>query len=151
MCKFNVNLKDELVEALGLTEEQLKMLDESKFDELLTESIKKNLDVETETKETKTQTVEKEIEMNAIVETPVVETQDTETTVATTALAKVKSPAARKAISVFAKVAAGVLFGGACAVAGATHHKEVNRVVKKARKKVGKVIPALAPKPWYKF
>lgn len=147
MCKFNVNLKDELVEALGLTEEQLKMLDESKFDELLTESIKKNLDVETK----ETQTVEKEIEMNAIVETPVVETQDTETTVATTALAKVKSPAARKAISVFAKVAAGVLFGGACAVAGATHHKEVNRVVKKARKKVGKVIPALAPKPWYKF
>lgn len=43
MCKFNVNLKDELIEALGLTEEQLKMLDESKFDELLTESIKKNL------------------------------------------------------------------------------------------------------------
>lgn len=150
MCKFNVNLKDELVEALGLTEEQLKMLDESKFDELLTESIKKNLDAETkETKET--QTVEKGIEMNAIVETPVVETQDTETTVATTALAKVKSPAARKAISVFAKVAAGVLFGGACAVAGATHHKEVNRVVKKARKKVGKYIPAVAPKPWYKF
>lgn len=147
MCKFNVNLKDELVEALGLTEEQLKMLDESKFDELLTESIKKNLDAETK----ETQTVEKEIKMNAIVETPVVETQDTETTVATTALAKVKSPAARKAISVFAKVAAGVLFGGACAVAGATHHKEVNRVVKKARKKVCKVIPALAPKPWYKF
>lgn len=150
MCKFNVNLKDELVEALGLTEEQLKMLDESKFDELLTESIKKNLDAETkETKET--QTVEKEIEMNAIVETPVVETQDTETTVATTALVKVKSPAARKAISVFAKVAAGVLFGGACAVAGATHHKEVNKAVKKARKKVGKYIPAVAPKPWYKF
>ena len=87
--------------------------------------------------------------VNAI-ETPVVETP-AETTVASTALAKVKSPAARKAISVFAKVAAGVLFGGACAVAGATHHKEVNRVVKKARKKVGKVIPAVAPKPWYKF
>lgn len=148
MCKFNVNLKDELVEALGLTEEQLKMLDESKFDELLTESIKKNLN-KSEQSETESQT-EKEIEMNAIVETPVVETQDTETTTST-ALAKVKSPAARKAISVFAKVAAGVLFGGACAVAGATHHKEVNKAVKKARKKVGKYIPAVAPKPWYKF
>lgn len=144
MCKFNVNLKDELVEALGLTEEQLKMLDESKFDELLTESIKKNLN-KSEQSETESQT-EKEIEMNAIVETPVVETQDTETTTST-ALAKVKSPAARKAISVFAKVAAGVLFGGICAAVGAAHHKEV----KKARKKVGKVIPALAPKPWYKF
>lgn len=149
MCKFNVNLKDELVEALGLTEDQLELLDESKFDELLTAAIKKNLDAETETKET--QTVEKEIEMTTTttIETPVVETPVETTT--STALAKVKNPTARKAITVFAKVAAGIMFGGACAVAGATHHKEVNKAVKKARKKVGKVIPALAPKPWYKF
>lgn len=150
MCKFNVNLKDELVEALGLTEEQLEMLDESKFDELLTAAIKKNLDKETEVTETESNESVKEIEMTTTttietpVETPVVETTHP-------ALAKVKSPAARKAISVFAKVTAGVLFGGACAVVGATHHKEVNRVVKKARKKVGKYIPAVAPKPWYKF
>lgn len=145
MCQFNKDLKIELTEALGLTEEQLEMLDDKKFDELLTAAIKKNLDAETKTKETQT---EKEIEMNVVnaIETPVVEE-----TVTSTALAKVKSPAARKAISVFAKVAAGVLFGSACAVAGATHHKEVNRVVKKARKKVGKYIPAVAPKPWYKF
>ena len=144
MCKFNVNLKDELIEALGLTEEQLELLDESKFDDLLTQAIKKNLDQS----DTESQT-EKEIEMNNVVnaiETPVVET-----TVASTALAKVKSPAARKAIGIFAKVAAGVLFGGACAAVGAAHHKEVNKVIKKARKKVGKVIPAVAPKPWYKF
>lgn len=148
MCKFNKDLKNELVEALGLTEDQLELLDESKFDELLTAAIKKNLDAETETKET--QTVEKEIEMTTTtIETPVVETAVETTT--STALAKVKSPAARKAISVFAKVAAGVLFGGACAVAGAANHKEVNRAVKKARKKVGKYIPAVAPKPWYKF
>lgn len=148
MCKFNVNLKDELVEALGLTEEQLELLDESKFDDLLTQAIKKNLDQSEQSKQSET---EKEIEMTTTtIETPVVETP-AETTVASTALAKVKSPAARKAISVFAKVAAGVLFGGACAVAGATHHKEVNRTVKKARKKVGKYVPALAPKPWYKF
>lgn len=150
MCKFNKDLKDELVSALGLSEEQLELLDETKFDELLTEAIKKNLDAETET-ETKIETqTEKEIEMNVAIETPVVETP-VETTVASTALAKVKSPTARKAISVFAKVTAGILFGGACAVAGATHHKEVNKAVKNARKKVGKVIPALAPKPWYKF
>lgn len=148
MCKFNVNLKDELVEALGLTEEQLELLDKSKFDELLTAAIKKNLD-QSEQSETESQT--KEIEMNTVtIETPVVETP-VETTVASTALAKVKSPAAKKAISVFAKVAAGLLFGGACAVAGATHHKEVNKAVKNARKKVGKYVPALAPKPWYKF
>lgn len=148
MCKFNKELKNELIEALGLTEEQLELLDETKFDELLTQAIKKNLDQS----ETESQT-EKEIEMNNVaIETPVVETQATvETTVASTALAKVKSPTARKAIGIFAKVAAGVLFGGACVAVGATHHKEVNRVVKKARKKVGKVIPALAPKPWYKF
>lgn len=146
MCKFNVNLKDELVEALGLTEEQLELLDESKFDELLTEAIKKNLSEETK----ETQTVEKEIEMNTVtIETPVVETPVETTT--STALAKVKSPAARKAIGIFAKVAAGVLFGGACAAVGAAHHKEVNKVIKKARKKVSKVIPAVAPKPWYKF
>lgn len=149
MCKFNKELKNELVEALGLTEEQLELLDESKFDDLLTQAIKKNLD-QSEQSETESQT--KEIEMTtttATIETPV-ETV-VETTVASTALAKVKSPTARKAISVFAKVTAGILFGGACAVAGATHHKEVNKAVKKARKKVGKVIPALAPKPWYKF
>lgn len=148
MCKFNVNLKDELVEALGLTEEQLELLDESKFDDLLTQAIKKNLDQSDTESQTK-----KEIEMNNVVnaiETPVVETP-AETTVASTALAKVKSPAARKAISVFAKVAAGVLFGSACAAVGAAHHKEVNKVIKKARKKVGKYIPAVAPKPWYKF
>lgn len=150
MCKFNKELKNELVEALGLTEEQLELLDESKFDDLLTQAIKKNLD-QSEQSETESQT-EKETEMNVVnaIETPVVETP-AETTVASTTLAKVKSPAARKAISIFAKVAAGVLFGGACAVAGAAHHKEVNRVMKKARKKVGKVIPAIAPKPWYKF
>lgn len=150
MCKFNKELKNELVEALGLTEEQLELLDESKFDDLLTQAIKKNLD-QSEQSETESQT-EKETEMNVVnaIETPVVETP-AETTIASTTLAKVKSPAARKAISIFAKVAAGVLFGGACAVAGATHHKEVNKAVKKARKKVGKVIPALAPKPWYKF
>lgn len=150
MCKFNKELKNELVEALGLTEEQLELLDESKFDDLLTQAIKKNLD-QSEQSETESQT-EKETEMNVVnaIETPVVETP-AETTVASTTLAKVKSPAARKAISVFAKVAAGVLFGGACAAVGAAHHKEVNKTIKKARKKVGKVIPALAPKPWYKF
>lgn len=145
MCKFNVNLKDELIEALGLTEEQLELLDESKFDDLLTQAIKKNLDQS----DTESQT-EKEIEMTTTtIETPVVETPVETTT--STALAKVKSPAARKAIGIFAKVAAGVLFGGACAAVGAAHHKEVNKVIKKARKKVGKVIPAVAPKPWYKF
>lgn len=147
MCKFNKDLKDELVSALGLSEEQLELLDETKFDELLTQAIKKNLDAETETK-TETQT-EKETEMNNVaIETPVEIAVETTTS---TALAKVKSPAARKAIGIFAKVAAGVMFGGACAVAGAAHHKEVNKVIKKARKKVGKVIPAVAPKPWYKF
>lgn len=146
MCKFNKDLKNELVEALGLTVEQLELLDESKFDELLTAAIKKNLDAETETKET--QTVEKEIEMTTTtttIETPVVETTTS------TALAKVKNPTARKAISIFAKVTVGILFGSACAAVGAVHHKEVNKVIKKARKKVGKVIPAVAPKPWYKF
>lgn len=148
MCKFNKDLKNELVEALGLSEEQLELLDESKFDELLTQAIKKNLGAETETKETKTQTEKETEEMNTVIETPIETAVETTTS---TALAKVKSPAARKAISVFAKVAAGMLFGGACSAVGAAHHKEVNRVVKKARKKVGKVIPAVAPKPWYKF
>lgn len=81
MCKFNKELKNELIEALGLTEEQLELLDETKFDELLTQAIKKNLDQS----ETESQT-EKEIEMNNVaIETPVVETQATvETTVAST-------------------------------------------------------------------
>lgn len=148
MCKFNKDLKNELVDALGLTEDQLELLDETKFDELLTQAIKKNLD-QSEQSETESQT-EKETEMNNVaIETPVVETPVETTT--STALAKVKSPTARKAISVFAKVTAGILFSSACAVVGASHHKEVNKAVKKARKKVGKVIPALAPKPWYKF
>ena len=59
--------------------------------------------------------------------------------------------AAKKVAIILGKALAGAVVGGGLVVAGAHNHKKVNKAVKNARKRVGKVIPALAPKPWWKF
>ena len=90
---------------------------------------------------------EKEIEMNAHVN-PV------ETVAAVTTTPVVESNTkvvAKKVAIILGKALAGAVVGGGLVVAGAHNHKKVNKAVKNARKKVGKVIPALAPKPWWKF
>ena len=90
---------------------------------------------------------EKEIEMNAQVNT-------VETVAAVTTTPVVESNTkvvAKKVAIILGKALAGAVVGGGLVVAGAHNHKKVNKAVKNARKKVGKVIPALAPKPWWKF
>lgn len=58
---------------------------------------------------------------------------------------------AKKVAIILGKALAGAVVGGGLVVAGAHNHKKVNKAVKSARKRIGKVIPAVAPKPWWKF
>ena len=92
---------------------------------------------------------EKETEMNA---TQVNETINTvtETTAVVAAESNTKVVAKKVAI-ILGKALAGAVVGGGLVVAGAHNHKKVNKAVKSARKRIGKVIPAVAPKPWWKF
>ena len=94
-----------------------------------------------------TSQTEKEDKMNAQVNT-------VETVAAVTTTPVVESNTkvvAKKVAIILGKALAGAVVGGGLVVAGAHNHKKVNKAVKNARKKVGKVIPALAPKPWWKF
>ena len=87
---------------------------------------------------------EKETEMN--------ETINTVTETATVAVVESNTKVvAKKVAIILGKALAGAVVGGGLVVAGAHNHKKVNKAVKNARKHVGKVIPALAPKPWWKF
>ena len=93
---------------------------------------------------------EKETEMNAQETLNVVNETVTETAAVAVAESNTKVVAKKVAI-ILGKALAGAVVGGGLVVAGAHNHKKVNKAVKNARKKVGKVIPALAPKPWWKF
>ena len=95
---------------------------------------------------------EKETEMNT--QTQVNETISTVTETTTAAVAVAESNTkvvAKKVAIILGKALAGAVVGGSLVVAGAHNHKKVNKAVKSARKRIGKVIPAVAPKPWWKF
>ena len=95
-----------------------------------------------------TSQTEKEIEMNAQAQ----ETLNVVNETAAVAVAESNTKVvAKKVAIILCKALAGAVGGGGLVVAGAHNHKKVNKAVKNARKKVGKVIPALAPKPWWKF
>ena len=93
---------------------------------------------------------EKEITMNT--QAQVNETISTVTETAAVAVAESNTKVvAKKVAIILSKALAGAVVGGGLVVAGAHNHKKVNKAVKSARKKIGKVIPAVAPKPWWKF
>lgn len=95
------------------------------------------------------QTEKETEEMNA---TQVNETISTVNETAAVAVAESNTKAVAKKVAVIlGKALAGAVVGGGLVVAGAHNHKAVNKAVRNARKKVGKVIPAVAPKPWWKF
>ena len=95
------------------------------------------------------QTEKETEEMNA---TQVNETISTVNETAAVAVAESNTKAVAKKVAVIlGKALAGAVVGGGLVVAGAHNHKAVNKAVRNARKKVGKVIPAAAPKPWWKF
>lgn len=90
---------------------------------------------------------EKETEMNTQINT--VET--VAAAVATPVVENNTKVVAKKVAIILGKALAGAVVGGGLVVAGAHNHKAVNKAVKNARKRIGKVIPAIAPKPWWKF
>lgn len=91
---------------------------------------------------------EKETEMNQAQETLNVVN---ETATAVVAVESNTKQVAKKVAVILGKALAGAVVGGGLVVAGAHNHKKVNKAVKSARKRIGKVIPAVAPKPWWKF
>nr|DAR02546.1 MAG TPA: hypothetical protein [Caudoviricetes sp.] len=97
------------------------------------------------------QTEEKEITMNTQTQAQVNETINTVTETAVVAAEPNTKVVAKKVAIILGKALAGAVVGGGLVVAGAHNHKAVNKAVRNARKKVGKVIPAVAPKPWWKF
>lgn len=97
------------------------------------------------------QTEEKETEMNAQETLNVVnENVAAENTAVAVAESNTKQVAKKVAV-ILGKALAGAVVGGGLVIAGASNHKKVNKAVKQARKKIGKMIPAVAPKPWWKF
>lgn len=96
------------------------------------------------------QTEEKETEMNAQETLNVVNETVTETTAVAVAESNTKQVAKKVAV-ILGKALAGAVVGGGLVIAGASNHKKVNKAVKQARKKIGKMIPVVAPKPWWKF
>ena len=96
------------------------------------------------------QTEEKETEMNTQAQAQETLNVVTETAAVAVSESNTKEVAKKVAI-ILGKALAGAVVGGGLVVAGAHNHKKVNKAVKQARKKIGKVIPAVAPKPWWKF
>jgi hypothetical protein len=93
---------------------------------------------------------EKETEMNTQAQAQ--ETLNVVTETAAVAVAESNTKVvAKKVAIILGKALAGAVVGGGLVVAGAHYHKKVNKAVKSARKRIGKVIPAVAPKPWWKF
>ena len=104
-----------------------------------------------ETNQSQSNPTEKETEMNTQAQVNETINTVTETTTAVVAAESNTKVVAKKVAIILGKALAGAVVGGGLVVAGAHNHKKVNKAVKNARKRVGKVIPALAPKPWWKF
>lgn len=130
---------------IGMTEEEYEAVIDAQIAAEFEKLDSKNQQPQTQ----QTQTEEKETEMNA---TQAQETINTVTETAAVAVAESNTKAVAKKVAVIlGKALAGAVVGGGLVVAGAHNHKAVNKAVRNARKKVGKVIPAIAPKPWWKF
>lgn len=133
----NIGMSDEEYEALlnAQIAAEFAKLDGKQTNQVVTEQTQSNS--------------EKETEMN---QAQVNETINTVTETAAVAVAESNTKmVAKKVAIILGKALAGAVVGGGLVVAGAHNHKAVNKAVRNARKRVGKVIPAVAPKPWWKF
>lgn len=134
----NIGMSDEEYEALlnAQIAAEFAKLDGKQINQVVTEQTQSNS--------------EKETEMNT--QAQVNETINTVTETAAVAVAESNTKVvAKKVAIILGKALAGAVVGGGLVVAGAHNHKKVNKAVKTARKRIGKVIPAVAPKPWWKF
>lgn len=153
---FDGNLEqfEQMIEAaipdnIGMTEEEYEAVLNAQIAAEFAKLDSKNQQPNQPQQTQQTQT-EKETEMNAQETLNVVNETVTETTAVVAAESNTKQVAKKVAV-ILGKALAGAVVGGGLVVAGAHNHKKVNKAVKNARKRVGKVIPALAPKPWWKF
>lgn len=136
----NIGMSDEEYEALlnAQIAAEFAKLDGKQTNQVVTEQTQQSIQTE------------KETEMNQAQVNETINTV-TETTTAVVATESNTKVVAKKVAIILGKALAGAVVGGGLVVAGAHNHKKVNKAVKSARKRVGKVIPAVAPKPWWKF
>lgn len=131
---------------IGMTEEEYEAVIDAQIAAEFAKLDSKNQSHQPQSNQTQSNS-EKETEMNAQETLNVVN----ETTTAVVAAESNTKVVAKKVAVILGKALAGAVVGGGLVVAGAHNHKRVNKAVKNARKKIGKVIPAVAPKPWWKF
>ena len=148
MDQFNQMIDEAIPDNIGMSDEEYEALLNAQIAaEFAKLDGKQTNQVVTEQNQSNS---EKETEMNT--QAQVNETINTVTETAAVAVAESNTKVvAKKVAIILGKALAGAVVGGGLVVAGAHNHKAVNKAVRNARKRVGKVIPAVAPKPWWKF
>lgn len=144
--QFDQLIDQAIPDNIGMTDEEYEALLNKQIAEEFAKLDSKN-------QQPQSNPTEKEIIMNTQTQAQVNETINTvtETTTAVVATESNTKVVAKKVAIILGKALAGAVVGGGLVVAGAHNHKKVNKAVKSARKRIGKVIPAVAPKPWWKF
>lgn len=148
--QFDQLIDQAIPDNIGMTDEEYEALLNKQIAEEFAKLDSKQTN-QVVTNQTQSIQSEKETEMNTqaqVNETINTVTESTTTVVAAESNTKV---VAKKVAIILGKALAGAVVGGGLVVAGAHNHKKVNKAVKSARKRIGKVIPAVAPKPWWKF
>ncbi len=137
---------------IGMTEEEYEAVIDAQIAAEFAKLDSKNQSKQSNQQPQSNQSIqtEKETEMNTQAQAQ--ETLNVVTETAAVAVAESNTKVvAKKVAIILGKALAGAVVGGGLVVAGAHNHKKVNKAVKSARKRIGKVIPAVAPKPWWKF
>lgn len=137
---------------IGMTEEEYEAVIDAQIAAEFAKLDSKNQSKQSNQQPQSNQSIqtEKETEMNTQAQAQ--ETLNVVTETAAVAIAESNTKVvAKKVAIILGKALAGAAVGGGLVVAGAHNHKKVNKAVKSARKRIGKVIPAVAPKPWWKF
>lgn len=146
MDQFEQMIDQAIPDNIGMTDEEYEAL----LNKQIAEEFAK-LDGKNQQPQSNQSNSEKETEMNTQAQVNETINTVTETTTAVVAAESNTKVVAKKVAIILGKALAGAVVGGGLVVAGAHNHKKVNKAVKSARKRVGKVIPAVAPKPWWKF
>lgn len=150
MDQFNQLIDEAIPDNIGMTDEEYESMIDAQIAAEFAKLDSKNQSNQ-QSNQTQSNPTEKETEMNAQETLNVVnETVAAENTAVAVAESNTKQVAKKVAV-ILGKALAGAVVGGGLVVAGAHNHKKVNKAVKSARKRIGKVIPAVAPKPWWKF
>lgn len=144
---FEKVIDEAIPDNIGMTEEEYEAVIDAQIAAEFAKLDSKNQ----QTQSNQSIQTEKETEMNTQAQVNETINTVTETTTAVVAAESNTKVVAKKVAIILGKALAGAVVGGGLVVAGAHNHKKVNKAVKNARKKIGKVIPAVAPKPWWKF